>query len=91
MHIISYSSARGRFKQVLDRVAEDADYTVVTRRDAEDAVILSLDHFNALMETVHLLSSSANAAHISRSIDQYRRGETQKHALKDADAQKTAE
>lgn len=84
MRIISYSSARGRFKEVLDEVAEDADYTVITRRDADDAVIMSLDHFNALMETVHLLKSPANAAHLSRSIEQYRRGQTSNHELKGA-------
>jgi antitoxin YefM len=52
----------------------DADYTIISRRDADDAVVMSLDHFNGLMETVHLLKSPANAAHLSKSIKQYRDG-----------------
>ena len=55
MQTIAFSDARNRLKEVLDRVARDADYTIITRRDAEAAVVMSLDSFNGLMETVHLL------------------------------------
>ncbi|WP_414549406.1 type II toxin-antitoxin system Phd/YefM family antitoxin [Anabaena sp. CCY 0017] len=41
---------------------------IITRRDADDAVVMSLEFFNSLMETVHLLKSPANAAHLERSI-----------------------
>ena len=81
MKIVNFSEARNQLKSVLDRVIDDADYTVITRRDAEDAVVMSLDQFNGLMETVHLLKSPANVAHLSRSIQQYRAGETEQHGL----------
>ncbi len=77
MQTIAFSDARNRLKDVLDRVAQDADYTIITRRDAEAAVVMSLNSFNGLMETVHLLESPANAAHLARSIAQYRSGEVQ--------------
>lgn len=83
MRVINFSDARNRLKNVLDQVADDADYTIITRRDAEDAVVMSLDQFNSLMETVHLLKSPANAAHLARSVKQYRSGETDEHALID--------
>ena len=51
--------------------------------DAEDAVIMSLEQFNGLMETVHLLKSPANAAHLSKSIKQYHSGKTKQHGLVD--------
>lgn len=81
MRVINFSEARNRLKSVLDQVVEDADYTVISRRDAEDAVVVSLDYFNGLMETVHLLKTPANAAHLSRSIDQYRSGKIVKRRL----------
>ncbi|MGL5833180.1 MAG: type II toxin-antitoxin system Phd/YefM family antitoxin, partial [Waterburya sp.] len=59
MKIITFTEARNKFKTVLDRVVEDADYTVITRRDADHAVVMSLDYFNSLLETVHLLKSPA--------------------------------
>lgn len=83
MKVVNFSEARNQLKSVLDQVVDDADYTVITRRDAEDAVVMSLDQFNALMETVHLLKSPANAAHLSKSIQQYRAGKAEKHGLLD--------
>jgi antitoxin YefM len=74
MKVVSFSEARNSLKTVLDRVVEDADYTIVTRRNADDVVVMSLESFNSLMETVHLLKSPANAAHLERSIAQFRAG-----------------
>jgi antitoxin YefM len=83
MKIVSFSEARNNLKTVLDHVVEDADYTIITRRDAEDAVVMSLEYFNGLMETVHLLKSPANAAHLERSITQFKAGQVTEQALID--------
>lgn len=83
MRIINFSEARNHLKAVLDRVANDADFTIISRRDAEDAVVMSLEHFNGLMETVHLLKSPANASHLAKSIKQYQLGKIAKHDLLD--------
>lgn len=83
MKVVNFSEARNQLKSVLDQVVNDADYTIISRRDADDAVVMSLDHFNGLMETVHLLKSPANAAHLSKSINQYRKGEITQHELSD--------
>ena len=85
MRTINYTQARKSLRRVLDQVNEDADYTVITRRDAPEAVVMSLDQFNALMETVHLLRSPANAAHLARSIEQHRSGKLKQRALEDAE------
>lgn len=83
MRIVSFTEARNGLKSVLDHVVNDADYTVITRRDAEDAVVMSLEHYNSLMETVHLLKSPANAAHLSKSIEQYNSGKIKHRDLID--------
>ncbi len=83
MRVVNFSEARGSLKAVLDRVVEDADCTLITRRDAEDAVVMSLDHYNSLMETVHLLRSPANARHLEQSIKQYHSGQTEEGQLTD--------
>ncbi|KKA45989.1 MULTISPECIES: type II toxin-antitoxin system Phd/YefM family antitoxin [unclassified Salinivibrio] len=85
MKIISFTEARNGLKTVLDGVVDDADTTIITRRDAEDAVVMSLDYYNSLMETVHLLRSPANAEHLNRSITQYKMGKAMEHALVDDD------
>jgi len=83
MHVVTFTEARNSLKNVLDRVEDDADYTIITRRDRQDAVVMSADYFNGLMETVYLLKSPANATHIARSIEQYRLGQTLEASLLD--------
>ena len=85
VQVISFSEASQRLKAVLDRVEADADVTLITRRHAKGAVVMSLDTYNSLMETVHLLRSPANAAHLQRSLEQARRGELLSHGLIDPD------
>jgi antitoxin YefM len=84
MRTISFSEARNRLKQVIDEVVDDADITVISRRDAPDAVVMSLETFNSWQETVHLLKTPANAAHLAKSIAQLRAGKTKARDLTDA-------
>ncbi|MEQ8465889.1 type II toxin-antitoxin system Phd/YefM family antitoxin [Coleofasciculus sp. E1-EBD-02] len=83
MKVVTFTEARNKLKAILDRVVNDADYTIITRRDADDAVVMSLEYFNSLLETVHLLKSPANAAHLERSIAQYKQGQVTEKDLVD--------
>ncbi len=83
MRVVNFSEARNKLKSVLDQVVDDADYTIISRRDADDAVVMSLEQFNGLMETVHLLKSPANAAHLAKSIEQYQNAQVVKYELTD--------
>ena len=84
MRVINFSDARTHFKQVIDRVVDDQDVAIISRRDAEDAVLMSLDTYNSMMETFHLLKSPANVRHLEKSLKQYRQGQTKTKALVDA-------
>lgn len=81
MRIVSYTEARSSFKSVLDAVNADADVTVISRRDGADAVLMSFEHYQSLMETIHLLSTPANAAHLAQSIAQHRAGKATRREL----------
>ncbi len=52
MRVVNFSEARQRLKSVLDSVASDTDFTVITRRDAEDVVVMSMTMFNKMVETL---------------------------------------
>ena len=82
MKVVTYSHARNALKSILDEVVQDADVTIISRRDAEgDAVVMSLDNYNSIMETLHLTSNPANAAALGKSIEQDKAGQAQDHQL----------
>lgn len=81
MQVISYSEARNALKSVLDSVNDNADVTIINRRDAGNAVVMSLDHYNSIMETLYLMQSPANAAHLAKSLAELRAGKSEQHAL----------
>ena len=83
MRVVTFSEAKNKLQAILDRVVNDADYTIITRKDADDAVVMSLEYFNGLLETVYLLKSPANAAHLERSIAQYKQGQVVERYLLD--------
>ena len=86
MKVVTYTRARNELKSILDGVVQDADVAVISRRDAEgDAVIMSLDSYNSIMETLHLTSNPANAAALARAIAQDKQGLAQERALLSAD------
>lgn len=84
MRVVNFSEARNHFKSIVDQTVADADFTIISRRSATDAVLMSLDTFNSLMETVHLLKSPANAVHLANSIRQFHAGELVEGELHDA-------
>jgi antitoxin YefM len=81
MKIVTYSEARSSLKAVLDNVHDDADVTVISRRDGADAVVMSFDYYQSIMATMHLLASPANAAHLATSIAQHKAGKAVRRAL----------
>mgnify|MGYP000350060775 FL=1 len=70
MDVMNYSDARAQFKGVMDRAINDKQEVVVTRKKGEAVVVVSLEAWNSINETLHLLSSPRNAARLRSSIAQ---------------------
>jgi antitoxin YefM len=83
IRIIPFTDARANLKRVIDQVVDDMDVTLITRRDAPNAVVMSQEYYDSLMETVHLLRSHANVAQLERSIAQARTGKVKRSELVD--------
>ena len=75
MDVLTYSDARANLKGVMDRVVNDRTQIVITRQKAEAVVLVSLEDWNAMEETMHLLSTPANAERLRESIRQLDAGE----------------
>ena len=83
MRIVTYSEARNNLKRVLDQVLIDSDFTIISRRNADDMAVLSLEQFNGLMETVNLLKYPVNASHLNEAVSQYNQRQTLENGLVD--------
>lgn len=82
MSHVSPSELRQRMAFYLDAAVADREPIVVTRGAGKgDVVLVAADEFDALQETVHLLSSPANAARLLRAVAADRAGLTEIHEL----------
>ncbi|WP_082120886.1 type II toxin-antitoxin system Phd/YefM family antitoxin [Dyella japonica] len=70
MRTVNFTEARNNLKAVADQVAEDHTATLITRRDAEDLVMLSASDYNSIQEMLYLLSSRANAARLNEAMEE---------------------
>ncbi len=85
MKIMTYTESRARYAEVLDQVVNDREEIVITRQGHESVVIIALDEYESLMETVYLMQSPANARHLRESIARHRAGEGVAHDLIELD------
>lgn len=70
----NYTEFRIGLKKYLDTVEENNETLIIKRGTGKGTVMISLDEYNSIMETVHLLSSKANADRLYESIKQMKEG-----------------
>jgi antitoxin YefM len=70
----NYTEFRTGLKKFLDTVENNNETLIIKRGTGNGAVMISLDEYNSIMETVHLLSSKANADRLYDSIKQIKEG-----------------
>lgn len=70
----NYTEFRTRLKKFLDNVEENNETLIIKRGAGKGTVLISLDEYNSIMETLHLLNSKANADRLYESINQMKKG-----------------
>jgi antitoxin YefM len=81
MDAITYTDLRQNLKTYMDKVFQDHDPLIITRKNNENVVLISVDEYNSLIETNYLLSNEANVEHLKKSIAQHKGGRIQPRAL----------
>lgn len=74
MKAITYTAARENLAATMDKVCEDRDPVIITRKREQAVVMMSLEEYEALEETAYLLKSPANARRLLDSIQQLKQG-----------------
>ncbi|MDR1444544.1 MAG: type II toxin-antitoxin system prevent-host-death family antitoxin [Treponema sp.] len=81
MDAITYTDLRQNLKTYMDKVFQDHDTLIITRKNNENVVLLSVSEYNSLLETNYLLSNDANVEHLKKSIDQHKAGKVKSREL----------
>lgn len=74
MTIVSLTELRANMAKHLDQIITDRTELVVTRQHHEPVVIMPLSELEGLRETLHLLSTPANAERVMASIAELNAG-----------------
>ena len=70
----NFTEFRTSLKKYLDSIENDKETLIIKRGTGRGAVMMSLDEYNSIMETIYLLNSKANADWIFESIKQMNEG-----------------
>ena len=68
MTSITYTAVRETLAATMDRVCRDREPILITRNRDQAVVMLSLEEYQALEETAHLLRAPANARRLAASM-----------------------
>jgi antitoxin YefM len=74
MNAITYSEARAKLADTINRVCEDHNPIVITKKNDKSVVMISLDDYEAMAETTYLLRSPKNAQRLLESIRELESG-----------------
>lgn len=81
MDVVSYSRARQDLARLMDKVSDDRAPLIVTRPGKRSVVVLDLEEYRGMEETLYLMRSPANGRRLLKSIQAADRGEVRQRTL----------
>lgn len=86
MLAVNYTTLRENMKTYMDKVTDDYETMIVTRKDNKNVVMLSEESYNNLMENVYIMGNKANYDWLIESKAQLENGNAMTHNLAEVDA-----
>ncbi|WNY28822.1 hypothetical protein MmiEs2_10300 [Methanimicrococcus stummii] len=74
MLAVNYSTLRRDLKTYLDKVNENSETIIITRKDNKNSILMSLDEYNAIMEEQRRLRNIEYLKDLDESIQQIENG-----------------
>lgn len=81
MRIVNYTEFRNNLSENLNAVNEDAEVVIVSRGKGKNVVLISLDEYNAMKETMYLMESKPNRQRLDDAIKEMDAGKYKKNKL----------
>jgi antitoxin YefM len=74
MKVVNYTDFRQNLADNLNSVNNDREVVVVSRTKGKNVVVMDLDDFNAMQETIHLIGSAANRQRLESALQEMNKG-----------------
>jgi len=81
MDTVSYSRTRQDLDRLMDKVSDDRAPLIVKRPGKRPVVVIDLEEYRGMEETIYLMRSPANACRLLKSIQSLDRGKGVERAL----------
>lgn len=85
MLAVNYTTLRDNMKSYMDKVTDDYETVIVTRKDNKNVVMLSEESYNNLMENVYVMGNKSNYDWLMESKEQLESGKISMHNLTEVD------
>jgi antitoxin YefM len=76
MKVVNYSEFRSNLTENLNAVNEDREIVIVSRPQGKNVVVMDLDEYNSIQETLHLTSTKANRKRLDEAIAEMKKGKS---------------
>lgn len=86
MLAVNYTTLRENMKAYMDKVTDDYETMIVTRKDNKNVVMISEESYNNLMENIHVMGNKTNYDWLMESKAQLENGNITAHNLVEVDA-----
>ena len=81
MLAVNYTELRGNMKECMDKVSDDFETLIVTRKKNKNIVMISEETYNNMMENMHLIGNEENCKWLMESKRQLEEGMLQMKEL----------
>jgi antitoxin YefM len=83
MEVLNYTEFRKNLTKSLNKVNDDSEVVIVSRSKGKNVVVMSLEEYNSINETLHLTTSKLNRKRLDEAIEEMDKGKFLSHSLKE--------
>ncbi len=81
MLAVNYTNLRDNMKMYMDKVTDDYETMIVTRKDNKNVVMISEESYNNLMENIYVMGNKENYDWLMKGKAQLENGQCAVHEL----------
>jgi antitoxin YefM len=81
MEVVNYTEFRKNLTKSLNKVNDDAEIVVVSRSKGKNVVVMALEEYNAIQETLHVVKSVSNRNRLDKAIEEMDKGQFEINSL----------